>query len=49
MARRVDAQPPETGQLSTVTAEQERRLRQMFRDLDISSRQLREFEQEGGE
>ncbi len=61
MAKRVDTQPPETGQLSTVTVEQERQLRQTLRKLGIASppltdtstresvRHLRDFEQEGGE
>ncbi len=61
MARRVDTRPPAAGQLSTVTLEQERQLRQTLRKLGIASpplaetsteesvRQLRDFEQEGGE
>lgn len=61
MARRVDTRPPATGQLSTVTLEQERQLRQKLRELGIASpplvqssteesvRHLRDFEQEGGE
>lgn len=61
MARRVNTQTPTAGQLSTVTLEQERQLRQTLRKLGIASpplaetstvesmRQLRDFEQEGGE
>lgn len=61
MARRVDTQPPAAGQLSTVTLEQERQLREALSRLGIKSpplaetsteesvRQLRDFEQEGGE
>lgn len=61
MARRVDTHPPATGQLSTVTLDQERQLRQTLRKLGIASppladtstkesvQHLRDFEQEGGE
>ena len=61
MARRIDTEPAETKQLSTVTSEQERQLRKTLEKLGIESpplaetsaetsvRQVRDFEQEGGE
>ena len=61
MAKRKDTQSSDTGQLATVTLEQERQLRQALRKRGIASpplaetsteesvRNLRDFEQEGGE
>ena len=61
MARRTDIQPTATGQVATVSLEQEKRLREALARLGIKSPSLAEtsreesvqrlcdFEQEGGE